>query len=299
MKMKWFRIAIFLGFAASGALVSTAAVALDRNCVTELLTPLVAPLKKSLTTPEERKLIESWFHDSSMSFEEASRAAFDLVFRKRLELLPDDLAKKVLEVFESRVQEVTYRDINGFFSPKKNRIGTQNPRELMNTPVEHANLLHEVEHAVQHHWITEEEALRILNHDKVALAFEHEYGAMLAEWQYISALPPSVRERMIEETMKLNLPYGITDHIQRSFRNAALEDPEQYVMREWRAGRYSWEAIEEHISGNASVGPARKKFAALIASSFIYLYACLEMKRKHATQTEFFKKVCSPLYLNP
>lgn len=88
-----FRSLIFAHLALSGLL--PVARGFDPQCVTDLLTPLVNPLKKSLTTPEERKLIESWFRDPAMPFEQASQASFDLVLRKRLELLPPELRQQI------------------------------------------------------------------------------------------------------------------------------------------------------------------------------------------------------------
>jgi len=99
----------------------------------------------------------------------------------------------------------------------------------------------------------------------------------------------------------MKLSYDLKEHIHRIFGNAHLT-ADEYVMREWRAGRYSWAAIDEDIHASESLstlGPRRKAFAVMVASSALYLYVCSELKSRQTTQSEFFRRVCFPLFMNP
>ena len=295
MKPKQIKFLIFVASLFAVPMVN----ALEQDCITRLFTPLVAPLKKSLTTAEERKLIDSWFQDPRMSFEQASSATFDLVFQKRLALLPEELREKILSTLSTRVQKISRKEINGLFNFERVEITTMLPKNLMNTPVEHSTLLHEVEHAIQHHWISKEDAMRILKNDKAGLRFEQEYGAMLAEWHFLSALPESVRKKMADEVMRMNLPQGVIDDIHRSMTNGGIATPDEYVQREWRAGRYSRQIIEMAMKPPAAMKPKEKMIIGFASSASTLLYACAEMKSRKETHSIFFRRVCFPLFLNP
>ncbi len=281
---------LFLGLSAQ---------ATESTCTLQILNALIEPIHSGLASAEDRIKIEAWFADRGMSQGDAALRTFDLILSRRIEALPDvvrnKLKPKIRNVVNRRIQVTDPNTINGKYHLVDDQISLINPAEFFNSPIEYSTLIHEVEHAIQKHSVKYLNIAEKMLDSRARYHFEEEYGAMIAEWNYIHSLPQSVRESIIAEAERLPLSPEAKAFVVRRFKNGN-RNGDEFLNGEWEAGRYSQAQIFDEESIEYVDIPKKYWVPVAAAASLVgYYKTCTPLIKNHRKST-YYQKVCSKVF---
>jgi hypothetical protein len=290
--------------------ISVVSVRAEPLCDLKFLREVITPIHHELMSPEDLALIERWFADEAMTKNDAARKSFELYLGKRFQFLPDEVQEKVLRIYNHRYHFENTAQIDSEYRPIFHEIIGRYPKEMRGTIGQYFIDSHELEHAIQEastglkgQW----SRLRTKTPQFYAQRFEEEYGAMVAEWNYIRAIPRSVRDQMLQDLKSASLSEYDRDFLKRVFSNAD-ETLEDYLKREWAADRYSPEEFKE-LAERKRVLVERpetetdrqfrlkvRRWSYAGSSVALTVFTCLQLKKNASTDSGFYQKVCHGIF---
>lgn len=210
-------------------------------------------LQKGYVETTTVQQIERIYASTRLRSEEKAKKAWQLVFRDRVRFLPVEVRDELREIL-ANIEVETAAKINGELKAQTSVI-MQFPHELLYTEAFFMVLSHELEHAIQHLIVRDQAnrfpALRyVYTHIQAEFdnhaerTFAREFGAMVAEYYYMRALPAYIRDEMvttIERKPGYVCPTCETIHanFSRDFPSA-----EHFLQFQWNRGRYDMAAAE-------------------------------------------------------
>lgn len=213
-------------------------------------------IREGFVSPQTRQRVAEYFSDKSLDPRDRARMAFIAVVSDRLLLLPKKEAKKVQEFLEKRVVR-SYHDspgnIHAFLHepPFSKKIILNLPELIQETTMEYGILIHELEHYIQNRAVTWSIPLAYKNFFEkvdhfVDYTYEREIGAMIAEFEFMSAIPIEVRRATVQTiTHHSELFSKKTADLLISLLDLYSRTPMEHVERQHMRGRYNRSAVEK------------------------------------------------------
>lgn len=270
------------------------------QCLVSTLKALSGQLSDAeLFTAEEVKQIHEWALNPKVSNQKFNEYVFNAYVERRLKLLPAQDQQEIVSMIQK--YEIEYSDhLNGFFRSGDNKISVTAPNLRTDQGLSRLILAHEVEHAIQYHFMRKypkefmnKSLLGVLHPKHVPLKFNLEKGAITAEWQYIKNIPKESRDAMIDEVLSLpRLTEGTKKTAVRILSNADLP-LEDYLKKEWSSGRYSYE-------GMAWSATKRRTILVGLPTTFGVVMSCRSLQKKYSPKERaemlYYKTICKGIY---
>ena len=283
----------------------------EERCTLGVLRELIEPLRPGIMNAQDRVLVQSWFSDPKLKPGEPEKKAFDLYLQRRMDLLDPELQQKVRAIIEKNEDPyIEGNRINGEYKNVLQYYSVTNPKEFRETAIYYHTLVHEIEHAIQdaHSGDIEVKFIKVLTKKvKIKERFREEYGAMLAEWNYIRSIPKEVRFKLFEELENFKgLPRRQKEMALRTLTQAddtALE----YLRHEWGAGRYNMEQLEMHYSPHDQFIKNRNRNTTLgvggVLLGGVGLYSVCaglsSMRNSEVNSSTFYQTICQTMFRFP
>jgi hypothetical protein len=227
----------------------------------------------------------------------------------RFKVLDPKEARIIQHILEARVNKFESNSvINGNYDPMSKMIELVHPAHYREGIMEYSVLVHEMEHALQDIMLSKsypnEGTMRYLIRffkDFKSDRFYGEFGAMLAEWQYLRLIPSKTRNEMIENISKdSNLTQETKDLMIRNLKNAD-KNSSLYILSQWEAGRYSKDEIKGaglspklHVSsvGLAVGGLSVGAYYGITKANYQMEIMCLNSANFQNIEKVWFKTIC-------
>lgn len=248
----YFQAIVFLVLSQSFLIVPVSAQDQEKvtHCVA-LFRRMNHEIKTGYVQLDTRMRIAEVFSDETLSPQQRAKNAFDVVVSDRIGLLTKGDAEQVKKFLNERVMrnyQVNGRYVDGGFfdSPLVNKkIKIHLPQNFSESIIEYAMLTHELEHYIQTRVASKGFAggMRLfvdsLNHF-VDHKYEREMGAMIAEFNFMKALPLEIRKNAQKEVMlyRFNLSKGSLDLL-LSMLDVEQFDVSSYIQKQHESGRYN------------------------------------------------------------
>ncbi|HXH32674.1 MAG TPA: hypothetical protein VNJ01_17885 [Bacteriovoracaceae bacterium] len=210
--------------------------------------------------------------------------------------LPENEQKIIKQILKNRYSVNERNTVNGAFYPSNSglSITVDIPKQFVGTEVEYFVKLHETHHLMNHLRTFETlkpSTLKKIEQIKnsVKSRYFDEAGAMAREWQYLNAIPPEVRARILREIESAPKLDSDAKDLLRRVLTTDSKTASGHILREHKGGRYAKKDFQSLVSRkNPGGSDLPKAVAGSATMAAMYYTYCRYM----APESEFFKRLC-------